>query len=86
MTTDAELFRLLKSVMRFVDRHAERKEGSGLLHVPLQPHEMKELRAALEPFRGRYKELESLICKRIDEICDGAPATPEEIAIRSIVP
>jgi hypothetical protein len=83
MDAQAQAFRLLRAVMRFVDRHAEMKDGPGVVQVPLLPHEMKELRASLEPFRANYKALESLLCKRVEEICDGAPATPEETAIRA---
>lgn len=85
MSPEAELFRLLRAVMRFVDRHAERKHGPGVVEVPLLPHEMRELRASLEPFRARYKELDSLFPKRLAEICEGAPATSLETEIRDIL-
>jgi len=65
---DADLVRLLKAVMRFVDRHAERKRGPGVVEVPLLPHEMKELRAALEPFRGIVKEAEIQSRPTVEEI------------------
>ena len=45
------LERLLKIVFLIADRHAESKEGSGLLYLPVAPREMKELRSALAPFR-----------------------------------
>lgn len=82
---DTDLFRLLRAVMRFVDRHAETKDGPGVVQVPLLPHEMKELRRSLEPFRPRYKEWESLGRKRLAEICDGARPTGDETAIRDIL-
>ena len=53
MTDAAQIERLLDAIQPIIDRHAESKEGSGLLHVPLRPHEMKELRSAFEPFRER---------------------------------
>lgn len=83
--TDANLFRLLRATMRFVDRHAELKHGPGVVQVPLLPHEMKELRAALEPFREAHRQMERLYYKRVEEVCGGAPATPEEEAIRAVI-
>ena len=47
-----EFDRLLDAIKRIVDRHAESKEGSGLLYIPAAPYEMKELRSAIEPFRA----------------------------------
>lgn len=83
--TDADLFRLLRSVMRFIDRHAETKEGPGVVSVPLTPHEMKEFRAALEPFRERYKELEALGRKRVEEIVGASLVTGDEETIRRLI-
>lgn len=85
MATDAELFRLLRSVMRFVDRHAESKDGPGVIQVPLQPREMQELRRSLEPFREQYKALETLARKRLAEVVGGAVATGDEAAIRAAI-
>lgn len=82
MPTDADLFRMLRAVMQVVDRHAERKTESGVLEVPMNPREMRELRGSLEPFRAKYRNLESLATKRLEEICDGAPPTADEAAIR----
>jgi hypothetical protein len=65
---DTDLVRLLKAVMRFVDRHAERKHGPGVIDVPLLPHEMKELRASLEPFRELVKEAEIRSRPTVEEI------------------
>jgi len=45
------LRRLVNAVKAVVDRHAETKEGSGLLYLPMLPREMKKLRSAVEPFR-----------------------------------
>ncbi len=85
MHSDLETFRLLRAVMRFVDRHAERKDGPGVLQVPMLAREMQELRSALEPFRPTYRRLESLSRRRVEEICDGAPPTPDEIDIRDFL-
>jgi hypothetical protein len=85
MPTDAELFRMLRAIMRVADRHGESKVGSRLLHLPVLPHEMKELRASLEPFRERYRSMERLAYKRVEEVTSGAPPTAEEAAIRAIV-
>ena len=49
--TNEQVNRLVTAIKVIVDRHAEMKEGSGLLYIPTAPHEMKELRMALEPFR-----------------------------------
>jgi hypothetical protein len=83
MPTDADLFRMLRAVMRIVDRHAETKTETGVLQVPVLPLEMKELRGSLEPFRPKYKALESLARKRLEEITEGAPPTGDEVAIRT---
>lgn len=85
MATDAELFRLLRAVMRFVDRHAESKDGPGVIQVPLQPREMQQLRSSLEPFREQCKALEALSRKRLAEIVKGAVATDDEAAIRAAI-
>lgn len=85
MTTDADLFRLLRAAMRFVDRHAERKHGPGVVEVPLLPHEMKEFRSALEPFRERYKELEALGRKRVEEIVGASLVSGDEATIRELI-
>lgn len=59
MMTDAtQIERLLDAIQPIIDRHAETKEGSQLLHVPLRPHEMKELRSAFEPFRRQRTGLD----------------------------
>jgi hypothetical protein len=85
MTTDAELFRMLRAIMRVVDRHAEIKAGPGVVEVPMLPHEMKELRSAIEPFREKYHEMESLTRLRVAEIAQGAPPTAGEIAMRAVI-
>ena len=85
MAMDAKMFRLMQAVMRFVDRHAESKDGPGVLMVPLSIHEMKELRRALEPLRDEYKALEALGRKRIAEITGSDIATGDELAIREAV-
>lgn len=68
MMDDTELVRLLKAVMRFVDRHAETKDGPGVIQVPLLPQEMKELRTALEPFRELVREVEVKSRPTVEEI------------------
>jgi hypothetical protein len=85
MMADIELLRLLRATMRVVDRHAERKEGSRLLHVPMLPLEMKELRAALEPFRERYNAMMDLNRCRVDEVVNGSPATTDELQVRAYI-
>lgn len=52
MTHRQEVQRLLDAIGPIVRRHCEMKVGSGLLHVPITPAEMKELRSAFEPFSG----------------------------------
>lgn len=85
MPPEVELFRLLRAVMRFVDRHAEQKDGPGVIHVPLLPQEMRELRASLDPFRHLYRHMEPMGRKRIEEICEGAPPTELELAVRGLL-
>lgn len=53
MTDAAQLERLLDVLRGIIDRHGETKAGSGVLHLPVTTHEMKELRSAFEPFRER---------------------------------
>ena len=54
---NAEIELLVSAIKTVVDRHAESKEGSGLLYLPVMPHEMKKLRSALEPFRAKSTDI-----------------------------
>ena len=56
MATDEEFKRLLKAIMCITDRHCESKSGSGVLEIPVAPHELKELRSSFEPFRKELSE------------------------------
>lgn len=69
-----ELVRLVEAVKRLVDRHAEIKEGSGVLSIPALPHEMKNLRASLEPFREITHQAEIDSLPTVSEIVDRASA------------
>jgi hypothetical protein len=51
-----ELSRLLRAITTVLDRHIEdvqlSRDGTRLLYLPMLPHDLKELRSAVEPFRA----------------------------------